>query len=93
MLKKVKKAAIIKKAKKHDTDTGSSEVQVALLTEKINKLAEHLKENRKDFHSRQGLLQMVADRRSHMKYLEKKNKKTAVTPSKKQSSKKTAKVA
>ncbi|HBM45535.1 MAG: 30S ribosomal protein S15 [Parcubacteria group bacterium GW2011_GWF2_38_76] len=74
MLKKEKKATIIKKARKHETDTGSSEVQIALLTENINKLTGHLKSNKKDFHSRRGLLQMVADRRSHMKYLEKNNK-------------------
>jgi len=75
MIKKEKKTKLIKKSQKHETDTGSSEVQIVLLTEKINKLTDHLKKNRKDFHSRQGLLQMVADRRSHVKYLEKKNKK------------------
>jgi len=92
MLKKEKKATLIKKAQKHNTDTGSSEVQIALLTEKITKLTEHLKDNRKDFHSRQGLLQMVADRRSHMKYLEKKNKKGFDELAKKLNLKKTAKV-
>ena len=76
MLKKEKKATIIKKARKHETDTGSSEVQIALLTENITKLTGHLKDNKKDFHSRRGLLQMVADRRSHMKYLEKKDKES-----------------
>ncbi|MEI6296591.1 MAG: 30S ribosomal protein S15 [bacterium] len=93
MLKKENKIKIINKAKKHDTDTGSSEVQVALLTEKIAKLAEHLKDNRKDFHSRQGLLQMVADRRSHMKYLEKKGKKATEVVAKKAVVKKTSKTA
>ncbi len=75
MLKKTKKEAVIKKVQKHETDTGSSAVQVALLTEQITQLTKHLKKNKKDFHSRRGLLQMVADRRSHLKYLEKKDKK------------------
>lgn len=75
MLKKEKKTTIIKKVGKHDKDTGSSEVQIGLLTESILQLTNHLKKNRKDNHSRQGLLKMVADRRAHMKYLEKKNKK------------------
>lgn len=75
MLTTKKKQAIIKKSKKSDKDTGSSEVQVALLSEKIDALAKHLKKNHKDNHSRRGLLQMVADRRSHMKYIEKKKKK------------------
>ncbi len=59
----------------HDTDTGSPEVQVAILTKRIDELASHLKKNSKDNHSRRGLLQMVADRKAHMKYLEKKNLK------------------
>ena len=75
MLKKIKKEAIIKKVQKHEKDTGSSAVQVGLLTEQISQLTKHLKKNKKDFHSRRGLLQMVADRRSHLKYLEKKDKK------------------
>lgn len=53
----------------HDKDTGSSEVQIALLTKKIEALASHLKKNAKDKHSRRGLLSMVADRQTHMKYL------------------------
>lgn len=76
MLKKIKKEAIIKKVQKHEKDTGSSAVQVGLLTEQISQLTKHLKKNKKDFHSRRGLLQMVADRRSHLKYLEKKDKKS-----------------
>lgn len=92
MIKKEKKATIIKKAQKHEKDTGSSEVQIALLTEKISKLTDHLKENRKDFHSRHGLLQMVADRRSHMKYFEKKNKKAFDEFAKKLNLKKTTKL-
>lgn len=57
----------------HETDTGSSEVQIALLSRRIDDLATHLKKNPKDNHSRRGLLQMVSDRKAHMKYLEKKN--------------------
>lgn len=63
----------IKDTKRHDADTGSPEAQVALLTKKINELASHLKKNAKDFHSRRGLLQMVADRRKHLKYLARKD--------------------
>jgi small subunit ribosomal protein S15 len=75
MIKKDKKQDIIKKLGKHESDTGSARVQVGLLTEQINQLAKHLKKNKKDNHSRRGLLQMVADRRSHLKYLQKKDKK------------------
>lgn len=75
MIKKDKKQDIIKKLQKHETDTGSARVQVGLLTEQIDQLAKHLKKNKKDNHSRRGLLQMVADRRSHMKYLQKRDKK------------------
>jgi len=75
MLTKTKKAKVIKKAALHDTDTGSAAVQVAILSERIVELTTHLKKNKKDNHSRRGLLQMVADRRSHLKYLEKKDPK------------------
>lgn len=75
MLTKQKKAKLIKDSGVHDKDTGSPEVQVALLTKKIDELTSHLKKHDKDKHSRRGLLQMVADRRSHLKYLEGKNKK------------------
>lgn len=75
MLTKTKKSRIIKDAQVHDTDTGSPEVQIAILTKRIDELASHLKKNAKDNHSRRGLLQMVADRKAHMKYLEKKNPK------------------
>jgi small subunit ribosomal protein S15 len=75
MLTKKKKQAIIKKAATKEDDTGSPEVQVALLTERISALSKHLKKNTKDRHSRRGLLQMVADRRKHLKYLEKKDLK------------------
>lgn len=75
MLTTKKKATIIKKTAIHTTDTGSSEVQLALLTERINELAEHLKTHAKDNHSRRGLLKLVAKRRSHIKFLETKAKK------------------
>ncbi|MES2088317.1 MAG: 30S ribosomal protein S15 [Patescibacteria group bacterium] len=75
MLTKTKKQRAIKEVAVHDKDTGSSEVQIALLTKKIEALASHLKKNAKDKHSRRGLLSMVANRRSHMVYLEKKDSK------------------
>jgi small subunit ribosomal protein S15 len=75
MLTKRKKINAIKDVKRHDTDTGSPEAQVAILSKKIEELTSHLKKNHKDNHSRRGLLQMVADRRKHLKYLEKKNKR------------------
>ena len=75
MLTKQKKAKTIKESGVHDTDTGSPEVQISLLSKKIDELTSHLKKHAKDTHSRRGLLQMVADRRSHLKYLEGKNKK------------------
>lgn len=75
MLTKTKKAKIIKEVAVHDKDTGSTEVQVAVLTKRIDELAAHLKKNPKDNHSRRGLLGMVADRRTHLAYLAKKNSK------------------
>ena len=75
MLTTKKKAAVIKTTAVHATDTGSAGVQVALLSKQIDELAKHLKKNPKDFHSRRGLLQMVADRRSHLRYLETNNKR------------------
>jgi len=75
MLTKTKKANAIKKTQIHDTDTGSPEAQISVLTKKIDELAEHLKKNSKDNHSRRGLLQMVADRRKHLKYLKGKDEK------------------
>ncbi len=73
MLSTKKKQTIIKKHQVHGTDTGSKKVQVAMLTEKIDLLATHLKKHKKDNHSRRGLIKMVADRRSHLKVLEKTN--------------------
>jgi small subunit ribosomal protein S15 len=68
-LVKEEKQKIIEKFKIHDTDTGSAEVQVAILTTKINKLNEHLKENKKDHHSRRGLVMMVGRRKRLLEYL------------------------
>ena len=70
MLTKRKKANEIAKGKRHDTDTGSPEVQVAILTRRIEELSAHLDKNRKDLHSRRGLLGLVADRRKHFAGLE-----------------------
>lgn len=75
MLTTKKKANVIKDAARHDADTGSPEVQIALLSKRIDELTKHLKKNAKDFHSRRGLLQMVADRRTHLRYLETHNKR------------------
>jgi len=75
MLTKRKKENATKELKRHDADTGSPEVQVALLTKQIDELSKHLKKHKKDFHSRRGLLQMVADRRKHLKYLERNDEK------------------
>lgn len=75
MLTKRVKSAVIKNVARHDSDTGSADVQVAVLTRKIEELTTHLKKNKKDFHSRRGLLQMVADRRAHLRYLEKNDKR------------------
>lgn len=68
-----KKAATIKKYQSHEGDTGSTDVQVAVLTEKINALTKHLQEHKKDHDSRMGLLKMIGQRRSLLNYLEKKN--------------------
>lgn len=68
-LDKKKKQKIIKDTRIHDADTGSPEVQIALLSEKITKLSDHLKSHKKDVHSRRGLLQMVGKRRRLLSYL------------------------
>ncbi len=68
-----KKREIIDAYKLHEGDTGSPEVQVAMLTERINYLTEHLKEHKKDHHSRRGLLKMVGQRRSLLNYLKDKD--------------------
>lgn len=79
MLSKRVKENVAKDVKRHEGDTGSPEVQVALLTRQIAELSKHLRTHKKDFHSRRGLLQLVADRRKHLKYLEKKSKKSYET--------------
>ncbi len=71
MLTKRKKANAIKDVKMHDTDTGSAESQIAILSRRIEEVTSHLKTHKKDNHSRRGLIQMVADRRSHLQYLSK----------------------
>jgi small subunit ribosomal protein S15 len=67
------KHEIIEKYKTHDKDTGSPEVQIALLSERINHLTEHFKAHAKDFHSRRGLLKLVGQRRRLLDYLKKKD--------------------
>ncbi len=83
VISKTKKQKLIKEVALHDTDTGSPEVQISILTKRIEELSKHLKTNAKDNHSRRGLLAMVADRQSHLKYLEKKNPKRALALQKK----------
>lgn len=69
--KTIDKETIIKDYKTHDSDTGSSDVQIALLSARINHLTEHLREHRKDFHTRRGLLAMTSRRRKLLDYLKK----------------------
>ena len=73
-IEKDKKQEIIQSHKIHYKDTGSPEVQIAILTERIKNLTEHLKHFPKDKHSRRGLIKMVNDRRRHLNYLMKKDK-------------------
>ena len=73
MLSKKHKEEISKKYGQKDGDTGSPEVQVALITRRINELTAHLKKHRTDKHSRRGLLQLVASRQKHLRYLKKKS--------------------
>ena len=68
------KKAVVEAYRQSETDTGSPEVQVALLTAHITHLTPHFAEHKKDNHSRRGLIKMVADRRTHLKYLERTNK-------------------
>ena len=71
MMRKEEKTAIIEKYATHPGDTGSPEVQIAVLTSRINTLTEHLKANKKDHHSRRGMLKMVGHRRNLLGYLQK----------------------
>jgi len=73
MILKEKKTEVITNNRLHDTDTGSPEVQIAILTQRISELTEHLKVHHKDNHSRRGLLKMVGKRRSLLNYLQKKD--------------------
>lgn len=76
MLTKTKKQNIIKKYRTHDSDTGSSEVQIAILTAEIDELSKHLKNHHKDHSSRRGLLKKVGERRRLLRYLKKENAKS-----------------
>jgi small subunit ribosomal protein S15 len=73
MLLKEEKTAVIEANRLSETDTGSPEVQIAILTKRINDLTEHLKVHKKDHHSRRGLLKMVGHRRNLLNYLQKKD--------------------
>ena len=73
MMQKDEKQSIIEEYKIHEGDTGSPEVQIAILTHRINTLTEHLKTNKNDHHSRRGLLKMVGHRRNLLNYLQKKD--------------------
>jgi small subunit ribosomal protein S15 len=70
MLTKDAKGAVIENHRRHESDTGSPQVQVAILTERINQLTEHLKTHKKDHHSRRGLLKLVGRRRRLLSYLQ-----------------------
>jgi len=93
MLTKKVKANIIKEARLHEKDTGSANVQVGVFSRRITELADHLKKNPKDIHSRRGLLKMVSKRRKLEKYLNTAEQKKAVSPrrNKKQEEKKETK--
>lgn len=83
MLTKRQKKSAISEVQKHEKDTGSAEVQIALLTKKIKELTGHLKKNPKDNHSRRGLLQMVGKRRRFLQYLKREDEKSYTKLSKK----------
>lgn len=74
MLEAERKQAVIAEYRQNERDTGSAQIQIALLTERINYLTEHLRTHKKDFHSRRGLLQMVGRRRRLLNYLKKKDR-------------------
>ena len=73
MLRKDEKTAVIEANRTHETDTGSPEVQIAILTKRISDLTEHLKTHKKDNHSRSGLFKMIGKRRNLLNYLKKKD--------------------
>ncbi len=70
-MNKERKSGVIEAHRRHDTDTGSSQVQIAILTDRINSLTEHLRVHKQDHHSRRGLLMMVGRRRRLLNYLQK----------------------
>ncbi len=74
-LSKEKKEKLIKKFRTHDSDTGSSEVQIAILTEEIKELTDHLKSHKQDFSSRRGLLRKVQERKRLLRYLQREDEK------------------
>ena len=76
MISKTEKSGLIEKYQKHGNDTGSTEVQIAILTERINQLKDHFDSHGKDFHSRLGLLKMVGKRRRLLDYIKKKDSKS-----------------
>ncbi len=82
-LSREQKERVIKKFKVHDKDTGSAEVQIAILTEEIGQLTDHLKLHKKDFSSRRGLLRKVGQRRRLLRYLQKENPEGAADLAKK----------
>lgn len=73
MIRKENKTSVIEANRTHETDTGSPEVQIAILSARISELTEHLKKHPKDNHSRQGLFKMIGHRRSLLNYLQKKD--------------------
>lgn len=75
MLTKAKKQKLIDKFKTHDTDTGSPQVQVAILTEEVKELTKHLRQHKKDFSSRRGLVKKVTERRRLLRYLQREDEK------------------
>lgn len=75
MLEKEEKEEIIKKYRINEKDTGSPEVQIAILTHRIRELLEHLKKHKKDFHSKRGLIKLVSKRKKLLKYLKEKDEK------------------
>lgn len=83
MLEKKEKEKIIKKYQTHPSDTGSSQVQIAILTAEIEELTEHLKRHKHDFSSRRGLLRKVSERRRLLKYLQKEDEKSFIELAKK----------
>ncbi|MDD4409542.1 MAG: 30S ribosomal protein S15 [Candidatus Pacebacteria bacterium] len=83
MISAEEKVKIINEFKTHETDTGSAEVQVAIISEEIDKLLNHLKIHKKDVHSKKGLLKMVSKRRKLLKYLQRTNEEKYVEVAKK----------